>query len=197
MWKIIHNQTQHPQLLATSPQLNVAYTAGLIVPPTKITPMKKSASSEETTNEDSDTDSYGSKKETPTLMHNPKIITRTVTRTTKAEDKDQEDKVVHVMENIYETVRTRDTNVAIKEGLLLPIQNGQGENHFVITKITNKRSKEDKEKRMNLLIESLFRYCYVGDCPLRGHAAKEIFESHVVCMYLKEVEENEDELIWK
>ena len=126
-------------------------------------------------------------------MHNPKIITRTVTRTTKAEDKDQEDKVVHVMENIYETVRTRDTNVAIKEGLLLPIQNGQGENHFVITKITNKRSKEDKEKRMNLLIESLFRYCYVGDCPLRGHAAKEIFESHVVCMYLKEVEENEDE----
>ena len=142
MWKIIHNQTQHPQLLAVSPQLNVAYTAGLIEPPTKITPIKKSASSEETTNEDSDTDSYGSKKQVPTLMHNPKIITRNVTRTTKAEDGDQKDKVVHVMENIYETVHTRDTNVSIREGLLLPIQNGQGESHFVITKITNKKAHE-------------------------------------------------------
>ena len=174
------------------PMDTLATTVSTTNPPTTVTPVKtKEVVTHATANDYNDDYSYGTKKDSPTLMQNPKIITRNVTKTIKTED--EEDKVVHVMENIYETVRTRDTNIAIKEGLLLPIRNGQGESHFIITKITNKRSKEDKEKRMNLLIESFFRYYYVGNDPQYGHAAREIFESHVVCMYLKEVEEDEDE----
>ena len=159
---------------------------------TAVTPVKYEDGTD-AVSDDNDGNNYGTKKHSPSPSLKSKHITRNVTKTVKTEDDDQEDKVIHVMENIYETVRTRDADIALKEGLLLPIASDQGEKHYVITKVVNKRSKEDKNKLMNLLIESFFRYCYVGDCPLRGHAAREIFESHVVCLYLKEVEEDQDE----
>ena len=109
------------------------------------------------------------------------------------DNKEQLEKVANVMENMYETVRNRDANIALKEGLLLPIAGDKGEKHYVITKIINKKSKEDKTSRMDLLIESLFRYCYVDDSVRHGYAAREIFESDVVMLYLKEVEDDEDE----
>ena len=49
---------------------------------------------------------------------------------------------------------------------------------------------------MDLLIESFFCYCCVYDSPLYGFAAKQIFNSHVVCLYLKELEDDEEEPVY-
>ena len=48
------------------------------------------------------------------------------------------------MENMYEMVRAKDAQIALNEGLLLPIADGTGEKHYIITKVTNNVSKEDK-----------------------------------------------------
>ena len=127
-----------------------------------------------------------------TSSFSAKPILREVTKAIQG-NTNQIKKISDVMENMYETVRAKDAKIALKEGLLLPIAHDTGEKHYVITKFTNKVTTIDKNSRMDLLIESLFRYCCVYDSPLYGFAAKEIFDSDVVMLYLKEVEDDEEE----
>ena len=68
-----------------------------------------------------------------------------------------------------------------------------GENSNVLTDNNNKTTMEAKEERINLLVESFIRYKTRDDCPLSGFAAKEIFQSHVRCLEIKEVETGEEE----
>ena len=46
---------------------------------------------------------------------------------------------------------------------------------------------------MKLLIESLFCYHTVTDSPLSGFAAREMFQTDVITLHLREVEEDKEE----
>ena len=72
-----------------------------------------------------------------------------------------------------------------------------GENSYITTTNTNhETTKEAKKNRVDLLLDSFIRYKTCHDCPLSGFAAKEIFQSHVECIPIKEVETDEEEPIY-
>ena len=72
-----------------------------------------------------------------------------------------------------------------------------GENSYITTTNTNhETTKEAKKNRVDLLLDSFIRYKTCHDCPLSGFAAKKIFQSHVECIPIKEVETDEEEPIY-
>ena len=69
----------------------------------------------------------------------------------------------------------------------------KGEKPLAVTKIICKESNESKDKAMNLRIESFVNYHQCFDSPLTGFAAREVLESDVGLLHLKEVELDEEE----
>ena len=63
--------------------------------------------------------------------------------------------------------------------------------YLFISKIITKKDPKRKEKVLTLKIHSMIAYCSLKDDPLTQQVACELFDSDVMFLNLKEIEENE------
>lgn len=90
---------------------------------------------------------------------------------------------------------TPDKPSAYAKGIVVPIS-GEGEKSFIVTKVTKKKSKTAKQKKVNALLHSLITNCVVNDTPLCSVTARNLKTSDMLFMELKEVEDDEEEPLY-
>ena len=122
-----------------------------------------------------------------------KVITRGVTKTIQDNDS-LSTTTVHSTERIYESVTDPSSETAGDEirGFLYEVGN-KGETPFVVTKVVRKKSKTTKEARMKVMIQSLLTKFPIYDDFAGTYAAREIFDSDVILLHLRELETDEEE----
>ena len=131
--------------------------------------------------------------EYPTPYFETKFITRQVTKTIQENDAPNR-KNVQSNEHIYESVSDPSSEKAGDEirGFLYEVGN-KGETPFVVTKVVRKKSKSTKEARMKSMIKSLLTKHPIFDDYAGSYAAREIFDSDVILLHLRELETDEEE----
>ena len=76
---------------------------------------------------------------------------------------------------------------------LLVSAGGEGEKSFIVTKVTKKKSRNARQKKVNTLLHLLISDCTVNDTPLCSVTARNLQTSDILFMELKEVEDDDEE----
>ena len=95
------------------------------------------------------------------------------------------------------TTTVTNTFTTMKEGTLLFITNDKDEKPYVVSKVIDQANYKAKDIKLNSLIDDFIQNQQCFDSPLSGFAAREVLQSDVDMMHIKEVEDNDEEPLYE
>ena len=128
------------------------------------------------------------------------FMTRIVTKTLKSESHEANDEVTESVERVLETVHPIAQSSLPQHGFLLPSssKDNEGEHTPIIISKYIKKTAECKNIRdMKRLINSLEAYVPVTNNPLATKVAKQILDSDILFLHLKEIDDDDIEPIYE
>ena len=157
----------------------------LVTPPTEKSNLKSNDSEDE---EDDPDDIY--------LHDNDDVKTRIVTKTIE-NDETGTKKTIRKVERIQYSTKPPVKGTLTEHGFDIRDGGKVGEVPFFITKIIRKSDPKKKAQALTLKVNSLIDYCNVVDDPLMQQVACEIYDSDLLFLHLKEIEEDDPEPVYE